>query len=212
MKKQLFILSLITAFSFSALGQGYMTFSASKSVYYGPTVTLGVGTNNGAAFLWAPIGTFNPLGAGIATNAAITDGSAWNVINAMTSSGGWTLGLDFNNSNAQAIGTVPPSGVGAGNIMYNGGAPFQLAGSTAGATYQMIALAWSGGTYGTSTTFGWSSAFNYQTGVSPADTASVVNFTGNGMSPFGVAPTIPEPSTIALTGLAGLTLLALRRN
>jgi hypothetical protein len=55
---------------------------------------------------------------------------------------------------------------------------------------------------------GWSNSFNYTTGATV--TATVEEFNQSGMNPFGVA-LIPEPATLALAGLGGLSLFFLRR-
>jgi hypothetical protein len=211
MKKQLIAISLLAGVvSFSALGQGYITFGGNKNaVFNGPTATAGLGANGFVSFLWAPLGTVDPLGAGLSTSATGTGGVSWSTINTMTTSGGWTIGKDVGQGNAQAVGTVNASGLAIGGFVYNAAAPFQVTGTTGGTSYLFIALAYNG-TYGSSANLGWSSAFTYPTGASSSDPNGTVNFSGNLMPAFGVAP-IPEPGTIALAGLGGIALLALRR-
>jgi len=210
MKKQIAIVSLVAVVaSFSALGQGYMTFGGGKNaVFNGPTATSGLGAGGNISFLWAPLLTADPLGAGLSTSATSTGAINWGTITQMTSTGGWTLGVNFAGG-TQAVGTVNPSGLAVGGFVYNAATPFQVTGTTGGSSYEVVAIAYNG-TYGTAANLGWSSAFTYVTGASPSDPNGTVNFSGNGMAAFGVAP-VPEPATIALAGLGGLALLALRR-
>jgi len=212
MKKQLVIISLVAAVaSFSALGQGYMTFGGGKnSVFNGSTSTSGLGAGGAAAFLWALVGTADPLGAGLSTSATSAP-FGWSTLNSMTASGGWTWGVNngTNGTAGQAIGTVNPSGLAVGGFVYNGAAPFQVVGTSAGTSYEIVAVAWNGA-FGTSANLGWSSAFTYATGASASDPTGTVNFSGNGMVPFGVAP-VPEPTTMALAALGGASLLLFRR-
>jgi hypothetical protein len=209
MKKQLAIISLLAAVaSFSAFGQGFISFAGAKnSVWNGPTTTSGLGASSGTTFLWSTNGAPDPLGAGLSTSATGAP-FGWNTITAMTTTGGWKAAVDVG-TGAAAIGAINPSGLAVGGIAYNGGAPFQLQGTVGGTTYEIVALAWNG-TYGTSSNLGWSSSFLYATGASGTDPAGTVTFNQNGMPNFGVAP-VPEPTTIALAGLGGLALLAFRR-
>jgi hypothetical protein len=101
----------------------------------------------------------------------------------------------------------------AGAINYNGGTAFAGPTTTAvGGTYSLFMIGWSGG-YATpalaaasgQSAVGWSAPFSY--------TATALTAAPNlmGVTAFGVAGVIPEPTTMALAGLGGLALLAIRR-
>jgi hypothetical protein len=129
-------------------------------------------------------------------------------------SSGWSWGKDQNAGNAIAIA----SGV-TGSFIYptSGAAPLELLGSTAGASYEIIAIAWdaaSGATVPSSSlAMGWSNPFVYITGTSSGDSVAATQFSQTGMNQFGVAPVqaVPEPTTLAFGALGGLSLLLMRR-
>jgi len=213
MKKQIAILATIVATSgLSAFGQGYVVFSAPAGYVYDefttPTTSVKSSTTAEVAFLWAATGTADPLGAGLSTTAPQSGANGYSLIAGMLSSG-WSIGL---NGAAQAA-TATEGSFSAGGFSYGGGSSFALANSTAGSSYEFVAIAWNasaGSTFPSSSAsaFGWSSAFTYATGSSSG--ATVNSFPGSGMTAFGVAP-VPEPTTLALAGLGGLSMLFLRR-
>jgi len=129
----------------------------------------------------------------------------------MVTSGGWTWG-SINGTGTNLFATT----TGTGGFSGNGGTSFLLAGSSGGASYQMIAIGWNASAGAnpfsgyTSLDLGWSCPFTYLTGATITDPNGGTPFSGTGMNQFGVAP-IPEPSTIALAGLGGLSLLLFRR-
>lgn len=129
-------------------------------------------------------------------------------------------------SNFQAVqgsggaGTVAFFGSGAtGGGAYNSSKAYFANNLTGGTTYAFYEVAWytgASGQYSTlalaaqnNTYVGWSQVFSYSalTGGVPA------NFTAANVGSFDVGGTgiIPEPSTMALAGLGGLSLLLFRR-
>lgn len=216
MKKQTLMGCLLAfAVSMSAMGQGYITFAGTKNtVYNGPTGTSGL-TGGYAALLWAPVSTADALGAGLSTTAATAPASTWSTISSMLSSG-WTL---LENNGAEADATINPSGLAVGGIAYNAGSPFQVTGTSAGTTYELVVVAWDGGATTLSAAMtagdavGWSTVFDYATGASSSDPNGTKTLNSNGLSAFGVAPlqSTPEPGTMALAGLGSLSLFLFRR-
>ena len=104
----------------------------------------------------------------------------------------------------------------------------QQSGATSGFmhddAYEFVVVGWDnmGGTVtslGTALTdgvaLGWSDSFCYQTGATIY--TPIAGFNEYGMTPFGMAPVpdsadpAPEPTTIALAGLGGLSMLFPRR-
>jgi len=212
MKKQILIVSLLAAVtSFSAFGQGFINFSAGAN-----TVKNGVtGLNNAGNvdILFAPVGTTDTLGAGMATSGLTQATKSWSDVLALLSSG-WTLGKV---SGVEATGTISGAAFGGGSFAYLSGATQQITGWNA-ASESVIAIAWFGGAANLAAAaaanapLGWSSAFTVLSGANASDPNGTISFSNQG-SPivaFGVAP-VPEPATIALAGLGGLALLALRR-
>ena len=141
----------------------------------------------------------------VATNG-VASISGWATIQSMISSGGWNWAT---NSGTGIL--VTQNTLGSGNIGGWNYGEFQLFGTTAGNAYQFIAIGWnSTSSMFASTALGWSDPFNYATGSSASDPLGTTSFSQGGMNQFGVAP-VPEPSTIALAGLGGLSLLLFRR-
>jgi len=207
--------ALVAASGLTAFGQGYVVFSAAKNNVYDDFTTSGTsvvssGTVN-ATFLWAATGTTDPLGAGLATGAT-TAGGAWATIETMLTSG-WSIAQNAGQANAEADVTTGTAITTKGNLSYSGG-EFGLTGSTAGSSYEFVVIGWAatGGASlanaENSSAVGWSSAFTYATGASSL--ATPPTFGNSGEAPFGVAP-VPEPASLALAGLGGLSMLFLRR-
>jgi len=219
MKKQIAILAtLMVAGSLSAFGQGYVAFSSALAYVIDEYSTPGVGTsaNSGgidATFLWAATTATDPLGAGLATTGVTSASStAWTTVATMLSSDGWTLAQNVAGSSPVEADNSPISTVGALNY-----GTLNLGGITGGNVYQLVVIAWynNGGTIANLSqaeqagTIGWSSAFDYTTAASSTGTLSQFSATGQ-MPKFGVV-TVPEPTTLALAGLGGLSMLFLRR-
>jgi hypothetical protein len=238
MKKQIAILAtLIAASGFTAFGQDYLQFNqAGTKLVWDESTTPGVGVEPGTvgeyemAFLWAPVATADDLsnlgnagnfglnGTGAASDQVATNtvaSTAVGVAEIQTMLGaGWNIGEVFGGSTIIETTTSTKGSMTA----YNGSAPVELAGTSgnnSGTDIEMIFIAWNASaTLGSgATTFssvadlGWSNPFNEEVGSSAGD-ANAGSETA--VNDFGVAPT-PEPTTLALAGLGGLSMLFLRR-
>jgi hypothetical protein len=159
------------------------------------TSGLGAGANGG---------TYVP------TNSAALGTVSFNVANA------WTALLNdanFHLLNGTTVGQTMITPTAAnGAISYNGNTAYSADNVTGGTTYTMFLIGWSSA-FATpalaaagGSPVGWSQYFQYTpaTGINTPPT-----FSGLGGN-FGVLA-VPEPGTIALAGLGGLALLALRR-
>jgi len=234
MKKQIAILAaLVAATSFSAFGQGYITFASATSGTWDEFTTPGAGIRSPSdvtvGFLWAatsatdsltlvsgsggPNGNGLGLRGGAANKQVATNGvssisvTPWATIATMVASGGW----NWATNSAAPSAPLQVTGGANGLWSYNGGASFILAGPGAGSTIQIVVIGWNNaGSIGSSADIGWSNPFNYLTGANASDPNGTTVFSSSGANQFGVAP-IPEPSTIALAGLGGLSLLLFRR-
>jgi len=227
MKKQIAILaSMIAASGFTAFGQDWSVLQTSgNGVVWDEFTTVGVGHEAPAGdvnveLLWALTGTADPLGAGLATTGVSSTG-AEATLATMLSSGGWNLAQNYaSGSGSAALGTAETTTAGTvskgGSIVaYNGGNPFQLTPSSTGATgssIEEILIAFSGNAYSTASALGYSGMISEPIGLTAGDANSFNQQTSEGLTPFGVALTsVPEPTTLALAGLGGLSMLFLRR-
>lgn len=193
------IVVLLGVLGMNAFGSdGYVAFGTARSFCWDEFTTPGTGVvapgNVTATFLWAPTGTSNPLGSGVATNGVSSVGSAWLTVSNMVSTGGWTVAVDDSNGSVEADVADNASGIAKGGLAYLDTTTFQLAGTTGGDTYEIIVIGWDNEN-GESTLeqamtdgvpMGWSSVFDYATGASVID--PVTDFSHSGAEPFGVAP------------------------
>jgi hypothetical protein len=219
MKKQLaLIITLITAIGTNAFAQGYVIFLTAKNNAYDEFTTPGSGVvapgTVTATFLWAATGTADPLGAGVATTGVSSISGGWSTVASMLSSG-WNVATN-NFPSAQIDVADNDGGVQAGAFNYNGGSSFQLANTVGGSTYEFVVIGWDnqGGestleeAMADNVAMGWSGSFDYTTGEPKG--VAIDTFAQAGETSFGIAP-VPEPATLALAGLGGLSLLFLRR-
>ena len=214
MKKFIVVISLITSLAaLSAFGQGYGFFgSFPHSVWDGfTTPNLSVAsTHVNLAFLWGPNGDVPMVESilnGVPTNST-TLNSTWSVAAAWTdilNDPNFTFGVD-NNTSAMAVAQSAPTG----GFSYDVGAAFPITGTTIGTAYTVFVIGWDA-SYSTpqlaaaaGAAVGWSQSFNYTVvnQITPPNIMSVV--------PFGVAG-VPEPGTLALMGVGGLSFLFFRR-
>jgi hypothetical protein len=209
--------AVLLAGGISAFGQGYVIFLTAKNNVYDNFSTSGVGAvapgDVTATFLWAATSATDPLGTGLATTGVTSAGQAWASIQSMLSSG-WSVANNFVTSN-EVDQADNAAGVQKGAINYNGGSSFQLANAVGGDTYQFVEIGWDNltgaGTLAQASdpvAVGWSSSFDYTTGATSG--SAVDTFAQAGNTSFGIA-SVPEPASLALAGLGGLSMLFLRR-
>jgi len=224
MKKILTIGLVVASFAAtSSFGQGYFNFVSSKSQAYdgsGASAVLDTAVN--VTFLWANVGTANTgiLATGslktgnnttLASTVGYTDQQAWTAI----LGSGFTPAVNAANSLPAIQATLAN-----GYVSYNGGANFGVTGtSSPGGTtqYALFFVGWTGSyanlaaAAAAGAPVGWSTVFTYTAGASSAATLSQMS----GNPSFGVfspvAAPIPEPTTLALAGLSGASLLLFRR-
>ena len=221
MKKIISISLVVASFAAtSSFGQGYFQFVTSKSqAYDGSGATSVLAATVDVTFLWAPVGTANSgiLATGstrgtsntLATAVGYTDAQAWTAI----LNSGFTPAVN-SSSSAAAIQLTAANGF----VSYNGGANFGVTGtaSPTGTTqYALFMVGWTGGYASVAAAatagapVGWSSVFTYTAGQ--AANSSLASFAGQ--TAFGVfsPAVVPEPTTLALAGLSGASLLLFRR-
>jgi len=211
--KKLIAIIAVASMGFASFGQGYFTFTGSvRGVWDGFTSTPRLAADMNVGFLY---GTGSSLIGAIAattpTNSVSLPGStspaqAWNAILNDPS-----YAVAFNSGTSAEA--VTPTGAN-GAFSYLSAGSFGVTGTAAGSTYNIIVFGWSNA-YATAalaaaagSPVGWSAPFSYTT-VSNIGTPTSMPTAG--LLPFGVVTSVPEPTTIALAGLGGLSLLALRR-
>lgn len=219
MKKQLIIAVLAIATSLSAFGQGYVSFASTKAqgVWYGPSSqspgSAAVLGNAGitVGFMWAAQGSVPTVGSsGTPTSASavvnwaqILGDPAFH----FATNGSSLVSVALNNSGLAQGGWGYDPGTGAGKS-------FALAGTTAGANYTFMTVAWDSAfanpwlAAAANSFLGFSNPFTYATGTDAG--APVSTFAASGQNAFGVQP-IPEPATFVLAGLGAAALLVFRR-
>jgi hypothetical protein len=215
--KKIIALSLVTGslVATSAFGQGYLQDESSKSAVYDGFTTPGAAaldTKVDVALFWAAAGT-TPTVDGISASTPTSSSTAlpsaaWaDILN-----GQFTEAFDSTALN----GLVVTASTSKGIIEYNGGSSFGIQGTAAGSTYTLYEVSWNAA-YATAqaasaagSAVGWSAPIQF-TLFGPTDpTITSPTFGAFGTLPTGVTPT-PEPTTMALAGLGGLSLLAFRR-
>lgn len=231
MKKLIAILATaIAASGLTAFGQDWITFATSGTTIWDnsggtPSFDAAAAGKMDAILLWAPtsatdnlpsIGTaFGLRGTGTALDQVGTNAVAWGAVNPIGSisnllSSGWSVATDMGSS-AYAVATTG-TGTLKGQATYNAGSPFQCLGITgaSGSSVEEIIVAYnaSASSWATASAIGYSNPFANTVGTASTDPNSTASEAS--ANQFGVV-SVPEPTTLALAGLGGLSMLALRR-
>jgi hypothetical protein len=217
MKKTLITIALALT-GFASFGQGYFLFTGNPRTAFDTFTTPG--TSKGAStmdvgFLWGSTAA-TPLISGILASGTSTNSVASGNGSQFAATAWSDLLSDPNftvavNSGTSATVIVPTAAT--GNWSYNSAGSFGVTG-TAAASYTVIVFAWNGA-YATPTlaknagaAVGWSAPFTY---AAVSSIGSAPTMALSGLTAFGVVNPVPEPATMALFGLGGLSLLMFRR-
>jgi len=221
MKKTLSISLLIGFFTAAtSFGQGYFAFATGKSAAYDGFTTPGsstVASGVQVAMLWASASTVSSVVALTGLSNSPTSGNSTTAVNGGVTaaqiwssllSGSWTAAVDNGNS-ASVVSATSATGV----VTYNSGGSFGVTGTSVGTTYSVMLIGWGGGWATAALAAANGAAVGWSTVQQITSVASNGTATPFAMSKFGVftPAVVPEPGTIALAGLGGLGLLALRR-
>jgi len=217
MKKLVLISALVATFGGATFGQGYFNFQGTKSAVWDGFTTPTTSqrdSNVNVAFLWAASGSVpgvtNATGMTYVPNTTTVANSTYSAAAAWTAiltDPNFTLAVNSANS-AVAVAQTLSSGA----FQYGAG-QFGVTGTAVGGTYAVYEIGWSAA-YATPALaaasanpyVGWSGVFTY---TAQASTSTPVNMAAPAQ--WGVAGTVPEPTTLALAGLGGLGLLLFRR-
>jgi PEP-CTERM motif len=221
------VLGIMVAAS-TAFGQGYIIFGASTTSVWDPSsanTTTGAipfgGTQDDFALLFAPstvtTALVDSILASVPTNntAASVNGGAYSY------SAAWndiTTDPNFTITQSNGVQAVA-SGVKNGGYNFNGGVIFPASNLAASTTYSMFVIGWNTGG-GVNTTVaealaanspvGWSQVFQYTSVVAPPTGSETAGAGAGNKFGIGYVP-VPEPTTLALAGLGGISMLFLRR-
>jgi hypothetical protein len=230
--KKIIAISLLTAAvaTTSAFGQGYLTIaSASGQVFSGLGSTAVAGdTSLNWALYWAPNSTANPMPGAASTSstsgnntttvgqAGYSASQAWSALNGSA----FTLAVDAtDNTGNPVIDNVQPTGIAIYWTLdsFAPGASFGIQG-TGASSYSFMEVAWSAAYSSPSAAaaangaIGWSYVSSY--GPLPTDPSATAAANGPAFGAYGVfAPVtaVPEPGTMALAAIGGISMLMFRR-
>ena len=232
MKKTLSIAAALVIASASAFAQGNVALSGTLHGIWNNTANGAFqGWQIAGAFdttlLFAPASTVSALSGFVnGANGSGTNSVANNTTGALNYSvaTAWTdvesdMGATwFQVNGAASAATVLATGTASGTFSYNSGTAWSAGNTTGGTTYSVYELSWYTGPSAAWTTLalaeannayiGWSKVVQYvpTTGAVAPTTLNAAN-----LGYYGVGGLVPEPSTMALAGLGGLSLLLFRR-
>ena len=215
MKKTIAFALLVVSFAgLSAFGQGYFLFTTGKSQVWDDFSVYPPATSSDVdvAFLWAAEGdvpAVDSILVSTPTTGSLGLGGTLEAWPDILSDPNFTLAV--NSGAGNSLASVQCTSKGA--ISYDGGTAFAGPLATSpGVTYTLFMIGWDA-SYATpllaaldNAAVGWSAPFNYTTSSLTSTPESM-----QGLTPaFGVGG-IPEPTSMAVAGLGGLSLLLLRR-
>jgi hypothetical protein len=201
----------------SVFGQGYMQvtggFSQALDGFTTPGTLLRDSLIN-VALLWAPSGTANPMPL---SNTPTTEpyslpSGAWgDIYPSGTLLSGWHVAVDNGDSDASGGQQIIMQTTSRGAISWNAGLGVDITGTPSSGPIALMEIGWISSeslsaAIGNSA-FGWS----YQPSFTLVSSSTDTGISSPSMAGFGVYGSIPEPTTLALAGLGGLSLLFLRR-
>lgn len=196
----------------TSFGQGYFSFTGStRGVWDCFSSSPRLASDVNIAFLWgtgsSALSALYPTG--VPTNS-VNIGTTAQIWTAITTDPNYTIAV-----NSGTSAQVQQLCAANGSWSYNSGNAFGITGTTPDTTYTVIVFGWSSA-YPTiaaaaaapyPSPVGWSAPFSYTTASS---VGSPLTMPASGLLPFGVIPVVPEPTTLTLVFLGGLSLLALR--
>jgi len=203
----------------SAMGQGYIVIQSQRSATYDVFTTPGTGaldTKVDVALFISSSSTATPLVESVLNGSATTG-----TLTGVQLTTAWT-DITTDPNFVQAIDTTATPGTAfvmptstRGATAYNGGFTFGLNnGTSVGENVSLYEVSWNGSLYSTvaaaaaaGSAVGWSQVLNSQTLTSQTSNTPLTPV----FTTFGTMTAVPEPGTMALAGLGGLSLLAFRR-
>jgi hypothetical protein len=225
MKKTLLIAAAVTLTAISSFAQGNILYSGGLSAVKqdtngtpsnvaGMTVELFFSTGVAAPAVDGITATGLSTGANggkfVGSTFSATAANTFSIASAwadILGDGNYFAPIGTNGVNVLAVST------GTGGWTYNGATSFSSSNVTGGTAYTAYLVGWAGG-YATAALaaaagapVGWSQYFTY----TPTSGNTVAVNTSTLEGAFGVFAPVPEPTTIALASLSGLSLLAFRR-
>ncbi|MGB8369232.1 MAG: PEP-CTERM sorting domain-containing protein [Verrucomicrobiia bacterium] len=222
MKKTLVLATLVAFVCVSSYGQGsiyYNGFLHGVGNNYTTPGTVTYNTGIDVELFYAPASTTTAVSA--IANSSSPASLTYNIATAWADIMGNMPTFQYVDGTNSPVGPAVFQSAANGGGSYNNAVNFTAANLTAGTTYTFYEVAWytgASGQYSTlasangNTYVGWSQAFQYTpvaTTGSPPPVPALVNAALVG--DYLVGGIIPEPTTIALAGLGGLSLLLFRR-